>query len=154
MSHVPTHVYMYTLQNTCVHIHSPLYIIFLSIICHMMSRMLAHVYMFTLCNTYVYIPSPLYIILSYMFWYMCMYTLCIKHMYMYILHYISHYVTCAPGWQRLIGSLIFVGHFPQKSLIFSGSFVEKDLQLRGSYESSPPCSGGLSQRNPNAMRLS
>jgi len=53
--------------------------------------------------------------------------------------YTCMYTAVGTGWRRVIGWLVFIGHFLQKSPVISGSFAKNDLQLKASYGSSPFC---------------
>jgi len=50
-------------------------------------------------------------------------------------------------WQRCIGCLIYIGHFPQKSPMISGFSAERDQRFEASYASLPQCIAVANRRS-------
>ena len=56
-------------------------------------------------------------------------------------------------WRRIIGCLIFIGLFLQKSPVISGSVVERDLEVKASSALSPSCMRSLRAKHTRQKDL-
>jgi len=125
--YIHVHISMYICTYIYVHIYIYIYI-----------------YIYTHIYIYIYIYVYKYTIYIYIYTYTHTYIHAVViHIHKNVHTYLhKHFLICntLTGWRRILGCLIFICHFPQKSSVISGSFAEKDLRLKASYGSSPPCS--------------
>jgi len=85
------------------------------------------------CAARAHIHGGLIPVRTYKYVYIRTYVRVNIHVYMCLTVDFSYLITLvsgvSTGWHRIIGCLIFRGHFPQKSPRIRGSFAKNDLQL-------------------------
>ena len=91
-----------------------------------------YIYVCIYINIYFYICIRTHIYTTYV--YICVYAYAQIYTHIYVC-----ICTFGTGWRRVIGCLICIGHFSQKSRIISSSFAKNDVQLQASDESWRPC---------------